>query len=674
MFYERQKVAFFGETSGLQMKKLLRTALPKRKPLNSTFFELNIKALEHTQPELAAMLRDTSLDGFLAEPIQTKTSAPSVRIRFPGAEKPVLLHSAYDPMREAKRWAENLDIPNQINLIMIGTGLGYYLLTLFQSHLPKIRLLLIIERDIRILKLAFSTTDLRPVIMKKGTRWLIGYESSRLIDLISKEEWTDIIMHNCKFLTHEPSLQCYPEYYQKVQTALLETISHSEVNLRTSFENRGRNQFNLFMNLPAIFNGYLLNQFKDRFRGYPAVVVAAGPSLDKNIQQLKKINDRAGLIIVDTAQVTFLRNGLWADAVITGDPTPLNFSHFEKIESMQEAFLVFHPEVNRQITQKFVSHPYVLPLYDKDALLLTYLFDQEAQCGTMERAMNVGHLAFNFAQYLGFAPIILVGFDFAFPKEGGTTHVKDAAVSRSITAIGQDGVVEIGEKAGKAIRETGKMLLVPGYYGDLVPTTMPFLQYIRALEKTIAECPFEVIDATEGGAHFEGAIQMPLEEAISRYLQNTGVEDIWTRIKQQKKNSFSLPALLEKLQVIQQKLMECRKICESLWKMLEEWKGLYYKPVLEWEEANASWEAFDQLWVALAGDELFNTALGSSVHHLYFLRQRSSQPEENTPKALLKSLGQKYEFIIPEMTGMIDNFIQCNDLAIQALKTYTREP
>ena len=195
-----------------------------------------------------------------------------------------------------------------------------------------------------------------------------------------------------------------------------------------------------------------------------------GPSLDKNIHHLREINDRAGLIIVDTAQMTFTRNGMWADAVVTGDPTPLNFSHFEKIDSMQDAFLVFHPEANRLITQKFVDHHSLLPLYDVDAPLLSFLFNQETECGTMERAMNVGHLAFNFARYLGFAPIILAGFDFAFPKDGGTTHVKDAAVTRSISAIRDDGIVEIGEKEGKASRESGKMLLVPGYYGDRVPT------------------------------------------------------------------------------------------------------------------------------------------------------------------------------------------------------------
>ena len=106
----------------------------------------------------------------------------------------------------------------------------------------------------------------------------------------------------------------------------------------------------------------------------------------------------------------------------------------------------------------------------------------------MKRAMNVGHLALNLALHMGCSPLLLAGFDFAFPRGGGATHAASAALSRAIEPMREDGTVVIGGKEGKAAAESGKMTLVPGYYGDEVPTTVPFSLYIKALEKTVAEC------------------------------------------------------------------------------------------------------------------------------------------------------------------------------------------
>ncbi|MBD3265619.1 DUF115 domain-containing protein, partial [bacterium] len=324
--------------------------------MNRSILEQNLQALDPVDPDLSRRMREIALDGFQAEAIQTKSNALSARLLPQGKEKPVLLHSAYDPVREATRWAESVQVQSPTNIFILGTGLGYHLLTLLKTHAANIRYLFIIERDPRVLKLALSALDLRPIIRLARAKWFVGMEPDLIPDAVGEEGRTDIILHNCQILPHEPSIQCYPEYYNQVRQQLLDAITYDEVNLRTNFENRGRNQFNVFMNLPALFRGYFPKKFENRFQGFPAVVVAAGPSLDKNLHYLEKVNDRAGIIIVDTTQTTFRQKNLSPHTIVTGDPTPLNFSHFEPIDSLGEAFLAFHPEVNRQIPQKFQHH------------------------------------------------------------------------------------------------------------------------------------------------------------------------------------------------------------------------------------------------------------------------------------------------------------------------------
>ncbi len=642
--------------------------------MNNTLFEQNVAAFTSTQPSLAQMIRHTSMEGLQVEAVQTKSKAVSARILYPGTQRPVLLHSAYDPVRESLRLVDHLQIKEPTNVIVLGIGLGYHLISLLNRYENLLRYCIVIERDPRIMRLAMMALDLRSVLSLKGMIWVVGEEPVRMPELI-QEARTDIILHNCKILTHEPSVKADPTYYKEAKEKIFDAITHDEVNLRTTFESHGRNQFNIYMNIPAVYKGYALQDCENLFKGYPAIVSAAGPSIDKNIEQLHNLQDRAPLFIVDTAQSTYKQIGIEPDVVVTADPTPLNFSHFENIDDLGEAFLAFHPEANRQITQKFLSHPYLLPLFDKDSIVHDYLFDVQNNYGMMKRAMNVGHIAFHLAHHMGCDPIILIGFDFAFPKEGGTTHSRNAALSRSVSRYAQDGTVVIGAKEGKTMEESGHMTLVPGYYGDQVPTTVPFQQYIKAIERTVAECEVKVIDATEGGAHFEGTIKMPLHEALQQFLQNQGVKQHLEAFRRKKKQP-NLERVLSRLQEGKEVLTKSQNMTKQMKQYINRWNRLLTSgDSVQWSEVQSTWNEFEDIWLTMVGDPRFDGFLGTTVQYLYFRRQRTTLPRDDSPEAYLECIVEKYSFILNEMQGLLDQFIHCIDLSIMALKaTAQSEP
>lgn len=634
--------------------------------MNSPLFEANLRALEIHDPALASRVAQTSLDGFSAEFAQSKRGAATLKVLAEGQQRPVLLHSAYDPVREAQRWNDALEFSEPTNIIVLGMGLGYHLVTFLKQHEYYIRFLFVVERDIRIFRVAMMLVDIRALLSRSGVQFFVGEDPPEIPERIG-EKRTDIILHNCKIFTHDQSLSLYPQYYQNVRETILQTLTHDEINLRTSFENQGRGQFNILMNIPALYRGYRLKDCANLFQGYPAVVMAAGPSLDKNIHLVKEIQDRAVLLIVDTAQTTCKKHGIVPDAVVTGDPTPLNFRHFDGIDSMGDSFLVFHPESNRQISQKYINHPYLLPLFDTNSALLNHLFAVEEKWGTSTRAMNVGHLAYHFAELLGCGPLILIGFDFAFPKHGGKTHAADAAVSRGMSKMEADGRIDIEGKADMAPEETGQMRLVPGYHGDRVPTTVPFEQYILALQRSIAESKHPVIDATEGGAKFEGAIQMPFEEAIRLHLKQPGVAERWHSYKQTR-----LPddpdALKAKLNEGKTLLHQSRNDCLQMLKHLSAWDRLIALPTLDRNRAESEWQAFEQLWMAMVSNPLFDTFLGSSVHYLYFRRQRQLYLDKATPQEYLRCLQEKYVGILNEMDGVLEQFCTALELSIASFE------
>ncbi len=638
--------------------------------MNSSLFENNLSILKARFPVVADKVLQISLQDFPVELVSTKTGVPSVRLSTPANPKPLLLHSAYDPFREANRWAEGIEIPQPTNIVVMGAGLGYHLLTLQSKHEKNIRFLFIIESNPHIFRLALNTVDLRRILTREGTELFIGESPEDIPELIG-EKRTDIILHNCKILNHEPSLRCFPNYYAQARDSIIDALTYDEINLRTTFENRGRNQFNIFMNLPAIYKGYALKDCEHLFEGYPAIVSAAGPSLDKNAEFLRDLNGKAILIIVDTAQKTFMKYKIRPHFIVTADPTPLNFSHFEKIDDLESAFLAFHPEVNRQITQKFINHPFLLPLLDAQSDFLNDMFDPE-EFGSIPRAMNVGHIAFHLAVHLGCAPITLIGFDMAFPRYGGTTHAADAAMSRSIAEMEKDGTVSIGSKEGKAIEETGKMMLVPGYYGEPVPTTVPFAQYIKAIERTVAECSFEVINATEGGAELKGTTMMPLAEVLQRTLSHAGVEQRLDDFKQQRR-SQNLDAIINYMEKGIHVLKSGRKSCDQLASRLNQWQQILSRKQIGWPEANRQWKEFEEIWLAMVSNPLFDAFLGSSVKYLYYCRQRSERPADDSANAFLQCMYNKYTFIINEMTALLDHYIHLVELSLMSVKTLSKD-
>ena len=109
---------------------------------------------------------------------------------------------------------------------------------------------------------------------------------------------------------------------------------------------------NYLANMYEFFNNYTIDGLYDCFEEIdkekrPAIVVSAGPSLDKNINELKKAKDKAFMIVVDTALKAVLRAGIVPDLTITIDPhKPLILFEDERIRELPMIFCIMS---NKQV-------------------------------------------------------------------------------------------------------------------------------------------------------------------------------------------------------------------------------------------------------------------------------------------------------------------------------------
>jgi hypothetical protein len=160
-----------------------------------------------------------------------------------------------------------------------------------------------------------------------------------------------------------------------------------------------------------------------RATGVPAVIVAAGPSLDVNVVDLAVVRDRALVIACDTAAQPLIWHGLEPDLIVATDSSHANARHLSAIGPTRSwlvgegslhpsAFTHFH---RRTFAFKVANHQ---PWPWLELVGLTR--------ATLETWGSVVTSALSLALAMGCDPIAFIGADFAFT--GGRPYCRGTAI------------------------------------------------------------------------------------------------------------------------------------------------------------------------------------------------------------------------------------------------------
>lgn len=232
----------------------------------------------------------------------------------------------------------------------------------------------------------------------------------------------------------------------------------------------------------------------------PAIIVAAGPSLDKNIHELKNAEGKAFLIVVDTALKAVLNADITPDMLVTVDP------HKEMHLFEHEKFAHIPLAIDSSANPNVISRHQGKRFYISDTCQMICNYYRQFQNEEMiflETGGSVANDAFSLAVELGFQNIILVGQDLAYTD--GRGHTKAAYND---------------EEKNRADAKTAEEIEVEDIYGNMIRTSTSMQVYLRWFEMQMERFPdLNVIDATEGGAKIRGTRIMPLKEVIETYCR-----------------------------------------------------------------------------------------------------------------------------------------------------------
>ncbi|KAA8756253.1 motility associated factor glycosyltransferase family protein [Paenibacillus sp. UASWS1643] len=256
------------------------------------------------------------------------------------------------------------------------------------------------------------------------------------------------------------------------------------------------------LNIKNLARSKDVSQLRDLFKDMPAIVVAAGPSLNKNIKELKKFKGKAVIVAVDTIAERLCQEGIVPDFICSIERGELTYSYFYKDKSYpSEVTLVAPLLVYPEIFEEFQGEV-IIPIRDNVG---EYNWLKEILNLTQDNSISIGlscaHIAFGFAEHLGASPIVLVGQDLAYGNSLAETHASNTIYDQK--PINADNVA--------------KRVYTKGYSGSDVATTDTWNAFRNWFEAEIYNKQLNVINATEGGALINHTSQMSLKEVYDTY-------------------------------------------------------------------------------------------------------------------------------------------------------------
>ncbi|HON55872.1 MAG TPA: DUF115 domain-containing protein [bacterium] len=168
-----------------------------------------------------------------------------------------------------------------------------------------------------------------------------------------------------------------------------------------------------------------LSVINNLFTNTPVLIIAAGPSLDEDIKQIKNLKNKILIICVDTALKTLIANNIAPDIIVSIDISKNNLKYLENVEI--DAVLICDIAMPKNILEKFKNKTILIHYGHSIAVYLDNFKNCEKT--KIDRIASIGTVsavAFDIANRLGCSIFFFLGFDFAYTKN--QIHCKIADV------------------------------------------------------------------------------------------------------------------------------------------------------------------------------------------------------------------------------------------------------
>lgn len=488
-----------------------------RRMETQNIYSANIDALKQIDPFSARRLEEMEYEPGPYRRINSRTGLPILEVTR--NNRATCLCSKVDPQREAKRVVQTyLDGSEQL-VVLFGMGLGYHLHEMLRMNSGAHYV--VVEPDFELFSEILKTRDLSCLMLSKHVTLLIEPKAVDLDELSPHPPTANIahiVLRSYRALYETEAAQAEKDFQAYVNS--------KKINRATLRRFDRLWTKNTFKNCHYFFTRGGVSMLRGRFRGIPAIVVAAGPSVEQDLPLLKQYSAGCVIIAVDTVLNTLLKRGIGPDFAVTVDPQLINSYHLASVVIPVETLpvLVADPAV----------YPTVLRTYRGDVLITSSVFnpgriiEQFADIkGSIAAGGSVATAAFDLARIMGADPVILMGLDLSF--SGGKTHISGSYVERYIQSHAHR-LRTILTFTGSYIRG-GNPAPFNDKSGFPVLSDSRMLLYKNWFERQMGNETTTVLNATRRGLSIEGIPDILPEEIRMHISESVGKSEIMDEIR-----------------------------------------------------------------------------------------------------------------------------------------------
>jgi hypothetical protein len=426
----------------------------------------------------------------------------------------IYLHSKYNPLREAESIIDNLEERESIDedkyIIFYGLGLGYHI-DAFASRYPNVEFS-VYEPSIEVFRHFLEYNNLKSNSYRKLDLVQCEYESKIMEDffsnIIKKIDKKLIIMDLPSYSS------AFKENHETFLRRFKEVLTNERKSLHTDYAFQKRWIINSMKNFKEVLSTpNIILEKKGEFKGKTAVLAAAGPSLNDEIENLRYIKDNglAYIFSVGSAINTLIYNNIYPDAACTYDPTIKNQIVFEKIKEkeIKDIPMIFGSSVGYETLENYPGDKYHM-ITSQDSVASYFLKNVTGETiNIVQDAPSIAVVTLQLLYTLGFSNILLVGQNLGY--RGKERYSEGISYSKELTD-----------------EEISNGLWVKDVYGNEILTNEGFNSMRRQMENYIKILPnINVINTTKGGAQIEGTEFKELKEIIKTTLDEKTVDKNW---------------------------------------------------------------------------------------------------------------------------------------------------
>lgn len=469
-------------------------------------------------------------------------------------------HSNYSAKKEAEKWFSSLDLSNNVSVIYCyGVGLGHYYHAAKEwLYAERDRHLVFIEDDPRVIKRLLECKTGQEILLdqKVQLHYLKDMEAARV--MFGWLSWYFILLHlevgALDYYSREKS-----ERFMEVRLKLVHDCAQNS-SLAGEYMRYGTTFFNNFYrNILKIAKSSHGNKLFGKFKGVPAIICGAGPSLKLNGHLLPELKEKALILGGGSSVNALLGQGVTPHMAAGIDPNPYQQSVISK-NTLHDIPFFYRSRIFCEALSE-VRGPR-LYINGTGGYQVSEWF--EKQLGVEDVVIEEGHNVINFlldiATHLGCNPIIFVGMDLAY------TGMKSYApgVVRKVKVEEKEIVKSAHLSSGAFLRSD--------IYGNDVYTLWKWIaesEWIGNFAKTHPR--LKVLNCTEGGLGIPGVENMPLEEAAKRYLnvQHPLTQRVHTELQNASFGSEADKILKESFDELRGSLRNSKRICQEMLKEIE---------------------------------------------------------------------------------------------------------